>query len=103
AVGAPTPAHPTAVVAAAAPARSTPAPAWPAEDEPGPLSIEAGLSRLDSLDGGPGAALVPLVRLRAALSPVLGARLTLAGLGTRPRVDSALGTATVRQDLALVE
>jgi hypothetical protein len=67
-----------------------------------PLAIEAGISVLDSL-GGPGPALVPVVRLGLQLPGPFAARLTLAGLGSRPHPTSALGTASVVQDFALLE
>ena len=71
---------------------------------PSRLALEAGGLVLASLDGMPPAVL-PL--LRATLVPVarwpLFTRLTVAGLGTRARIDSAQGDAEVSHQLALGE
>lgn len=91
---APEPTAPPVVARAAAPTPGTPA----------RLALEAGGLVLGSLDGVPPAVL-PL--LRATLLPARGwplsARLTVAGLGTRARVDSAQGEAQVSHQLALAE
>jgi hypothetical protein len=90
----PPPAAPTVVVAASAPARAAP---------PAPiLGLETGISLLSSV-GGPGPAAVPLARLRVPLRGPLSARVTLAGLGTTPHVDTTLGSAAVAQTLGLAE
>jgi hypothetical protein len=68
----------------------------------GVFSLELGVSLLDSV-GGVGAALVPLARLRVELPSRLTARLTLAGLGSRPRIDDLVGHASVGQNLGLFE
>jgi len=53
--------------------------------------------------GGIRGAVMPVGRVRVALGERLRARVTLSGLGTRPQVDAAEGTATVRQELGLLE
>jgi hypothetical protein len=77
-------------------------PAPPPTPRPRVFGLEAGVSLLDSV-GGAGVAALPLARLRARLGDWIFARLTVAGLGTRPRVDSTVGSATVNQSLGLVE
>jgi hypothetical protein len=64
--------------------------------------IEAGAQVLAGF-GGVGGAVMPVGRVRVVLSERLAARLTLSGLGTRPRVDTAEGTATVSQEVGLLE
>jgi hypothetical protein len=66
------------------------------------FGIEAGALGLVGF-GGIGAAILPVARVRAAFGERFGARLTLSGLGTRPQVVAAEGTATVSQELALAE
>jgi len=82
------------------------APTPPAEP-PGPrrfvLGLETGISAFDSPGGGLGAAALPVARVRLPLGEQLGLRLTLAGLGTRPEVQSPRGNATVGQMLGLIE
>ncbi|HEY8923591.1 MAG TPA: hypothetical protein VIU64_04370, partial [Polyangia bacterium] len=85
-----------AIEAAAQPA----APAAPAEDAA--VALEMGVGILHSIDGPP-PAVVPLGRIRVRVWSWLAARVTVAGLGTRPRVDSRYGSATVSQSLALLE
>jgi len=66
------------------------------------VALETGVSLLVSstkLDP----AVVPVARLRVGASGALVARLTLAGLGTRPRVETSRGTATIEQELGLLE
>jgi hypothetical protein len=53
--------------------------------------------------GGPGPAALPLARVRGRLSDRLFVRLTLAGLGTRPRIETSIGSASVVQSLGLGE
>jgi len=84
------------VVAEAAPA---PPPAPPRART---FGLEAGVSLLDSL-GGAGPAALPLVRCRALLGDWLFARVTAAGLGSRPRVETSAGSAAIDQSLGLVE
>jgi len=67
-----------------------------------PLGLEAGISMLTSV-GGPGAAALPIGRFRGRLSDRVFARLTLAGLGTRPRIETSIGSASVVQSLGLGE
>jgi hypothetical protein len=64
--------------------------------------IEAGAQVLAGF-GGVGGAVMPVGRVRVVLSERVAARLTLSGLGTRPRVDTAEGTATVSQEVGLLE
>lgn len=66
------------------------------------IGVEAGIGALESLDG-PGAAVVPMARLRVILAGPLFARLTIAGFGTRPRISTALGTADITQTFGLLE
>ena len=66
------------------------------------FGVEAGAQVLASF-GGVGGAVMPVGRVRAALGERLGARLTVSGLGTSPRVESPEGTATVNQELGLLE
>jgi hypothetical protein len=64
--------------------------------------VEAGVQALSGF-GGVGGALMPLGRVRFALTRGLSARASLAGFGTRPRVDAPSGSATVSQELGLLE
>lgn len=66
------------------------------------FAVESGLAVLDNL-AGPGPALTPVARLRARLSPSWFSRLTLEGLGTRPRVRAIEGSAEISEALGLVE
>ena len=93
----------------AARARSEPPPAPPPERDAAPpptrpnerFGVEAGVAVLGSLDGiDP--AFLPTVRFGFAASSWLVAEATLAGLGTRPTIETALGTATVSQSYGLV-
>ena len=90
-------APPSSVVQAAPPPVPSSAP-----PRSGTLGLEAGVSLLDSV-GGAGAAALPLVRVRVRLADWLFARVTLAGLGSRPRVDTAAGSASINQSLGLAE
>jgi hypothetical protein len=66
------------------------------------VALESGVSLLiSSAQLEP--ALVPLAGLRVAAAGPLLARLTIAGLGTRPRLETARGTGTVDQELGLIE
>ena len=82
--------------------RSPPAPVDHLPERRDPVGVEVGIGALESLDG-PGAALVPMVRLRVPLPRPLFARLTVAGFGTRPRVSTSLGTADITQAFGLLE
>jgi hypothetical protein len=53
--------------------------------------------------GGVDAALLPVGRVRFELGQRFAARLSLSGLGTRPRVETPAGSATVSQELGLFE
>lgn len=66
------------------------------------FGLEAGVSLLTSV-GGAGPAALPIGRLRAKLGDWVSARLTLAGLGSRPRVENAAGSASIDQALGLAE
>jgi hypothetical protein len=68
----------------------------------GAFGLEAGLAMVTSV-GGFGPAAVPVGRVRAWLGNSVFARLTLAGLGSRPRVETSIGSASVAQSLGLVE
>ena len=91
------PPPPPATVKARAPA---PAPAPPKERSP--VAIELGLAVVQDLTG-PGPAEIPVARLHVTLPRSLFARLTVAGLGSRPRVESAEGSATIGQNFGLLE
>jgi hypothetical protein len=71
-------------------------------DEEVGFAIETGVSLLQSV-GGPGLAVVPLVRFQIQSTRAWFARLSLAGLGTQPRVEAAQGSARVGHELALIE
>ena len=64
--------------------------------------VEAGAQVLGGF-GGVGGAVMPVGRVRVALSQRFVTRLTLSGLGTRPRIDTVEGRATVSQELGLLE
>ncbi|HVY40812.1 MAG TPA: hypothetical protein VHM31_22890 [Polyangia bacterium] len=74
----------------------------PPSARPPRLSLELGLGVLAS-SSALDPAFLPLVRLRAHLVSLLEARLTVAGLGTRPRVTKGQGSATVSNNFGLVE
>ena len=66
------------------------------------IALETGVSLLvSSTKVEP--AVVPVARLRVGAAGPLVARLTLAGLGTRPRVETPRGTASIEQELGLLE
>lgn len=88
---------------AAAPSIATTAPMDPAlRRRPGSTTIETGILFVTS-PGGLGPAALPLARLRMNLIGPLFARLSLAGLGSRPRVETPKGSASVGQALGLFE
>jgi hypothetical protein len=60
------------------------------------FGLEAGAQLLTSLDGV-GPSVLPVVRFDGALRPWLVGQATFAGLGTRPTVDTAVGSARVTQ------
>jgi hypothetical protein len=66
------------------------------------VALETGVSLLhSSAELEP--AFVPLASLRVASEGPLLGRLTVAGLGTRPRLQTSRGTATIDQELGLLE
>ena len=65
------------------------------------IGFELGAAVLASLDGV-GPALLPLVRLDAALGPWLGLQVEAAGFGTRPTVGTPGASARVAQQYALL-
>jgi len=66
------------------------------------VGLEAGISILESVGDLEPAAL-PLARVRAWFGDKTFARLTLAGLGTRPRFASSIGSASIAQSVGLAE
>lgn len=65
------------------------------------LGVEAGVAMLTSLDGV-GPSLMPLVRLDLAVDASFAAEVTLAAFGTRPTLDSELGSADVAQQFGVL-
>jgi hypothetical protein len=65
------------------------------------LGVEVGGAAVMSLDGV-GPALLPLVRVAWSLQPWLLLQAAVAGLGTRPTVESAAGSAQVAQAYGLL-
>ena len=98
----PPPPTPPAPPTAAASPQPPPAPVVHLPERRDRIGVEAGVVALESLDG-PGAAVVPVARLRVPLPRPLFARLTLAGFGTRPTVSTSLGTADITQAFGLLE
>ena len=76
--------------------------ATPIATPPPAFGLEAGISVLDSI-GGPGPAALPLARARLRLGDWLSARLTIAALGSRPRVRAMAGSASVAQSFGMAE
>jgi hypothetical protein len=68
----------------------------------GILTIDAGMAVVQSV-AGPPTAVAPLGRVQVRLSDWLMARLSLTGLGTRPRVETANGSAELSQTIGLFE
>lgn len=64
--------------------------------------VELGACVLADFGGVPPAVL-GLARVRRTLVPSFGVRVTIAGLGTQPRVEAATGSANVAQDMGLLE
>ena len=94
--------RPPAPPAPRAPVVAPPAPSAVSASASAPFGIETGLALLDSI-GGPGAAFLPVVRLRAQLGRTFFLRLGVAGLGSRPTVTTSIGSASVSQAFALLE
>jgi hypothetical protein len=93
--------EPNRTVEAAAPAAPSAA-AAAATAEEGTVAVDMGAGILHSIDGPP-PAVIPVGRVGVRIGSRLAARVSAAGLGTRPRVDSRYGSATVSQNLALLE
>ena len=66
------------------------------------VAVDLGLGILHSFDGPP-AAVMPTGRIRVRLTTWLHARLSVTGLGSRPRVETPYGSALVAQNLVLFE
>jgi len=83
----------------------TPAPpSPPAKEAPrgvDHVGVAAGLAMLTSLDGV-GPALLPIVHFDWAVSSWLVTQATVAGLGTRPKLETAAGSASVSQSYAVL-
>src|SRR5213075_1120734 len=79
---------------------SAPPPSAPAER--GPVSLEVGLSLMES-SRALGPAFLPVARLRAEWLSLLETRLSVAGFGTQPRVTGGEGSALVGHLVGLVE
>jgi hypothetical protein len=92
--------------APAAPNRTIEPPAHPAAPpaaaEDDAVAVDLGLGMLHSIQGPP-PAVIPVGRIRLRVSSWLAARVSVAGLGSRPHVDSRYGSATLSQSLALLE
>jgi hypothetical protein len=69
---------------------------------PWTLGLEIGVTTFGGW-GGIGPALAPAGRLRMAFDERSWARLTALGLGTRPRVETNIGSASISQNLLLLE
>jgi hypothetical protein len=74
----------------------------PAVAQDGAVAVDLGLGILHSINGPP-PAVIPIGRIRLRVSSWLAARVSVAGLGSRPHVDSRYGSATLSQSLALLE
>lgn len=66
------------------------------------VALETGVSLLTS-PGELDPAAIPLLRLRLSVAGPWMARVTVAGLGTRPRVETARGTAMIAQTIGVAE
>ncbi len=66
------------------------------------VSVDMGLGMWKSIEG-PSPAVTPVGRLGLRVSGWSQARLSVAGLGSRPLVHTAYGTATISQTVALLE
>ena len=66
------------------------------------VAVDMGVGMWSSVDGPP-PALAPLGRVGLRLADWAWARASVTGFGSRPRVDSAYGSATLSQTLALLE
>jgi hypothetical protein len=66
------------------------------------VGIELGITVVDDVNG-PGPAAIPVARLHLLALRSTFLRLTAEGLGSRPRIQTAAGSATIGQNLGLVE
>ncbi len=66
------------------------------------FSVDTGLVVIQSLRGPP-PALAPILRLDFRVAPWVALRTSVAGWGTRPRVETAYGSASVSQSFLLLE
>src|SRR6187402_837321 len=82
------------------PSSSMPPPA-PAPDA-ALVVVDMGIGMWNSLEGPP-AALAPVGRVGLRLSKWAWARVSVVGFGSRPRVDTAYGSASLAQTMALLE
>jgi hypothetical protein len=64
--------------------------------------VDFGLGILHSIEGPP-PAVMPTGRIRLRLTTWLHARVSVTGLGSRPRVETTYGSATIAQNLVLFE
>jgi hypothetical protein len=91
---------------AAVAARAPPLPASVSDRLSVPAShtfgIETGIAVVESI-GGLGAAAIPVIRLRAELTGTIFLRLGVAALGSRPTVETSIGSATISQAFGLIE
>ena len=86
-----------------APVERPPAPVAPAAPEKASsVAVELGLAAVDSLNG-PGPAEIPVARVLVRLPGAAFVRLTIEGLGSRPRIESTEGSVSINQNLALIE
>ena len=66
------------------------------------VTVDMGVATWASIEGPP-PAVAPVGRIALRLSDWAWARITAAGLGTRPSVETAYGSATIAQTVALAE
>ncbi|HXU04317.1 MAG TPA: hypothetical protein VN903_25325 [Polyangia bacterium] len=66
------------------------------------ITVDLGVATWTSIEGPP-PAVAPVGRFAVRLSDWTWARITAAGLGTRPSLETAYGSATLAQSLALAE
>jgi hypothetical protein len=78
-----------------------PSPRAPAPEAPVVL-VDMGLGVWKSVDGPP-PAVTPVGRVALRLSERIQARVSVAGLGSRPDIQTAYGSATISQTIALLE
>lgn len=69
---------------------------------PAVVTVDLGVATWASI-GGPRPAVAPVGRVALRLSDWAWARITAAGLGTRPSIETAYGSATLAQTVALAE